>query len=141
MCLFFILPFSIPHGSISVLRETIIVVILLLFFIVFHYNPSLSVLGPKIITGHEAGLQQVAVKGFWVRVILLIPTSTTWTEYKTIALVCISNTDEFMHSINELDRALVSTVHPFLDHLHYSKSISKTITQHDKIITSYIESF
>src|SRR3954466_14666160 len=64
MCLFFILPLSIPHGSISVLGETMIVVILLLFFIVFHYNPSLSVLGPTIITGHEAGLQQVAVKGF-----------------------------------------------------------------------------
>ncbi|KAK1601809.1 hypothetical protein QYE76_048280 [Lolium multiflorum] len=50
--------------SIIVFREigiTVIILFLFLFVIVFHHNPSFSVLGPTIVTGHETGSQKVAV--------------------------------------------------------------------------------
>ncbi|KAK1631468.1 hypothetical protein QYE76_005783 [Lolium multiflorum] len=56
--------------SIIVFREIgITVIILFLFVIVFHHNPSFSVLGPTIVTGHETGSQKVAVNETRVSVI------------------------------------------------------------------------
>src|SRR4051812_43775404 len=55
--------FIFPHSTITVFSEHRIVVTILFFFVVFQYNPSLSVLGPTIIAGHETILQQVDVNG------------------------------------------------------------------------------
>jgi hypothetical protein len=63
MCLSFSFPFSFSHESITIFRELRIVVSILFFFIVFHCNPSFSVLGPTIVAGHEIMLKQVDVKG------------------------------------------------------------------------------
>ena len=57
-----LLQLRLPHCSTTVFSEHMIVVIILFFFIVFHYNPSFSVLGPTSIAGHETGLNQVDVK-------------------------------------------------------------------------------
>ena len=119
--------FIVFHCSITVSREHRIVIVLF-FFVVFHHNPSFSVLGPNIIAGLKTVPKQVAVKDFFVRVILHIPTDTAWTTHKTIPRICLSHFEKGTHAFNELSRASVRA-HPCPAHLHYI-SISKTITMH-----------
>ena len=47
------LDLQLPRCSITIFRENRMVVTILFFFVVFHHNPSFSVLGPTIIAGHE----------------------------------------------------------------------------------------
>src|SRR3954465_5286397 len=97
-----------------------IAVVILFFFIVFHHNPSFSVLGPNIIVGHETRPKQVDVNGSLLRVILTIFTDSTWTRHKTIRpLVCLSRKQKSLHAISELGRASV-IVHPLSAHLQYT---------------------
>ncbi|KAK1613652.1 hypothetical protein QYE76_019169 [Lolium multiflorum] len=84
--------FSSPRCSITVFREHRIPVIILIFFILFHHNPSFSVLGPKIIAGHETDPKQVAVKGFRGRVFGECSGATTG--------ITTSSDDEFLHTDN-----------------------------------------
>ena len=114
-----ILIFSIPRCSITVLREHRIVVIILFLFIVFHHNPSFSVLGPNIILWHEIILKKVQVKGFRVRVILHIPIDSTWTIHKTILLVCLSHLEKIMQILNVVGGAWSPYIHCRFICVHY----------------------
>ena len=75
-------------------------------------------LRPTIIAGHETVPEQVAVKGFRTRVILLVPTVITWTADKTMLTVRLSHTDKIMQARNKLGSVSV-TVHPLPVHLHH----------------------
>src|SRR3954470_1289733 len=100
---FFLSPTQFPHCCIIVFREPMasIAGVVLFFFIVFHHNPSFSVLGPNIIVGHEIRLKQVDVNDFQLRVIPIILTASTWTRHKTIRpLVCLTRNQKSMHAIN-----------------------------------------